>query len=68
MNSSVRNQNRELMYTVKNVQKCTKFLCYNGNVKFDDIKNLLINLFYLFIYLLLKMLLILIDFNIQVVN
>ena len=24
-------------YTVRNVQKFTKFLCYRGNVKFDDI-------------------------------
>ena len=25
------------MDTIKNVQKLTKFLCYKGNVKFDDI-------------------------------
>ena len=26
-------------YTVRNVQKFTKFLCYKGTVKFDDIYN-----------------------------
>ena len=26
-------------YTVRNVRKFKKFLCYKGNVKFDDIYN-----------------------------
>ena len=26
-------------YTVGNVRKFTNFLCYKGNVKFDDIYN-----------------------------
>ena len=25
------------MFTVKNVRKFTKFLCYKGNLQFDDI-------------------------------
>ena len=28
---------KALNYTVRNVGKCTKFLCYKGYVKFDDI-------------------------------
>ena len=28
------------MYVVRNVRKFTKFSCYKGNVKFDDIYNL----------------------------
>ena len=26
-------------YTVRNVRKFTKLLCYKGNVKFDDIND-----------------------------
>ena len=28
---------QKVVYTVRNVQKLTKFLCFKGNIKFDDI-------------------------------
>ena len=31
--------NIKIKYTVRNARKFTKFLCYKGNVKFDDVDD-----------------------------